>query len=157
MKRAKSYYYYLAVYVMWTSLTLTKTTHPYTIPMRCGIPSLNWPTESVAEEIWDNFKIPALHFKLLYQITVCCIDYGKLEMLTGSQSITLLNKLKLKSKTTIVYYWASADKQMMHTVLVNVYERKRYQKRFHAGRHCYGAILQDISVIADKWTTDCIC
>lgn len=56
------------------------------------------------EEIRDDFKIATLDFGLLYQITVGCINYGKLEMLTGSQSITLSNKLKLKSKTIIVYY-----------------------------------------------------
>lgn len=118
------------------------STHHYAAVIYCGIPSLNRPSESVVEEIRDDFKIATLDFGLLYQITVGCINYGKLEMLTGSQSITLSNKLKLKSKTIIVYYWASPDKQKMSTVLLKAYMSKRQQKAFSrsTSRCRYGAV-----------------
>lgn len=121
------------------------STHHYAAAIHCGIPSLNRPRESVVEEIRDDFKIPTLDFGLLYQITVGCINYGKLEMLTGSQSITLSNKLKLKSKTIIVSQaWQTEDE---YSTCEGIHKRKT--TKMFSRRQVWSYPLRATSLIYD--------
>lgn len=61
-----------------------------------------WPKKAAA--LWTEHYIHTLLLKAVYHITVHCINYAKMETLTGSQNITLSNKNCLKSENRIEYY-----------------------------------------------------